>query len=258
MPKTRIQWATDSWNPITGCTPISVGCDYCYARKMAETRLRGRAGYPEDDPFRPGTIHLNRMNAPGGKPKNVFVVSMGDLFHKKADPRMVQRVLRACLDQSQHRYLFLTKRPWNMYHACLSFAESNYGYETELMPVFWWMGASTEDQPNFDLRAPKLARINANRWISVEPMLGPIDISKHHESIDWVVVGGETKSTRARRMKLEWVKSLLEQCREYRIPFFLKAWGEWIEDGAGVRKNTEKSSRLYGSEYKEFPWTTKK
>jgi len=83
---TKIEWADETWNPVTGCTPVSEGCKNCYARRMAN-RMRGRFGYPEDDPFRPATIHEDKLSQPlkWKEPRRIFVCSMGDLF-RRSDP----------------------------------------------------------------------------------------------------------------------------------------------------------------------------
>lgn len=111
---TKIEWATDSWNPITGCTPISEGCVNCYARRMAY-RLKGRFGYPADDPFKV-TFHPDKLDQPfrWRKPRRIFVCSMGDLFHSDVETEWRDSVLRTIALSSRHTFMVLTKRPGQM------------------------------------------------------------------------------------------------------------------------------------------------
>ena len=109
---TKIPWAGEVWNPVTGCTPVSEGCANCYARRMAN-RLRGRSGYPEDDPFRV-TFHADRLDRPmrWKRSRRIFVCSMGDLFHKDVRPEHIDRVFEVMTrDAPHHTYMLLTKRP---------------------------------------------------------------------------------------------------------------------------------------------------
>jgi len=111
---TKIEWTDETWNPVTGCTPISDGCKHCYARRMAN-RLAGRAGYPKENPFAI-TRHPGRYGQPFGwaKRRVVFVCSMGDLFHEDVDPGWIAAVLGACSFAGEHTFLLLTKRPGRM------------------------------------------------------------------------------------------------------------------------------------------------
>ncbi len=111
----KIEWTDETWNPVTGCTPISPGCDHCYAERMAK-RLAGRYGYPKDEPFKV-TCHEDKMNEPFGwkKPKRVFVCSMGDLFHPDVEPWQQYRIFKNAYDlRNRHTFIFLTKRPIRM------------------------------------------------------------------------------------------------------------------------------------------------
>jgi protein gp37 len=111
--KTKIEWTEYSWNPVSGCTPISEGCQNCYAKRMAN-RLRGRCGYPADEPFKV-TLHKDRLEEPLRlkKPRRVFVCSMGDLFHEDVPGWMSFEVMDIILQAKQHTFLILTKRPAN-------------------------------------------------------------------------------------------------------------------------------------------------
>ena len=114
MGKTKIEWTEYSWNPVTGCTPASEGCQNCYARRMAN-RLRGRCGYPADDPFRV-TLHPERLGEPlrWKKPRRVFVCSMGDLFHEDVPDEFIDYVFAVMGRSQQHTFILLTKRPERM------------------------------------------------------------------------------------------------------------------------------------------------
>ena len=236
---TKIEWCDESWNPVIGCSKISTGCKNCYAERLA-TRLRhmekNRSGEKR---------HYTNVVAPGGwngrihfipdrlkqplrwkKPRRVFVCSMGDLFHRNVPLRDVDIVFNAAWKAPQHIYLILTKRPCRMEYYFESCRDRGFSVK------FWeshgfklWKGVSVETQ-NQLLRAGELTQIPAAvRWISLEPLLGPIDLDGSLLwDIHWVVVGAET-GPGARPMKLEWARDLLSQCRAAGVPFFFKAAG---------------------------------
>lgn len=263
---TKIEWVKNrdgsqglTWNPVTGCTKISPGCQNCYAERVSK-RLRGRCGYPAEDPFRV-TLHPERLEEPlrWRKPSMIFVCSMGDLFHEDV-PRWIRfEVMDIILQAKQHIFLILTKRPANM----KDFFEWYYtkaGRTTETIKNLW-LGITAENQEMADLRIPILLQIPAVvRFVSVEPMLGPVDLtavrlpdhlqpdwaygmpygitfdalqpneshiydSENH--LDWVICGGETGPD-ARPMHPDWVRSLRDQCQSADVPFFFKSWGEWV------------------------------
>jgi protein gp37 len=258
MAKTKIEWATHSWNPVTGCTPISEGCQNCYARRMAN-RLRGRCGYPADDPFRV-TLHPERLGEPlrWRKPSRVFVCSMGDLFHPDVQPiwlSMIFNVIREC---PQHTFMVLTKRP--------EIALEHLG-NAMLQPYFGlpnlWIGVTAENQQRADERIPILLQTPAAvRFISIEPCLGPVDLSYYlpknpkkncpenilpyynSHGLNWVICGSETGPL-ARPMKEEWVKNIKDQCVGADVPFFYK---QKIVNGQKVAL-----PELEGKQWAEFP-----
>ncbi len=245
---TKIEWAEETWNPITGCDPISEGCANCYARRMA-TRLRGRYGYPADDPFRV-TFHPERLGQPERwkKPRMIFVCSMGDLFHERVSIDHGCMVLGAAKEAPQHKYLFLTKRPEIMLKAMAFFCGG------EPMPSNWWLGVSAENQQRAEERIPILLQIPAAvRFVSCEPLLGPMDLDIYFSEydyrptydyfrtmypdienkpilirpgIDWVICGGEA-GPGARPMHPDWARSLRDQCVDAGVPFFFKQWGQY-------------------------------
>jgi protein gp37 len=258
--KTKIEWTEYSWNPVTGCTPASEGCQNCYAKRMAN-RLAGRCGYPADDPFRV-TLHPEKLEEPlkWKKPRRVFVCSMGDLFHEQVPDEYIAKVWEIMNNASHHTFLILTKRPQRMkdFLARLGwYIHDRDGYPMEavldeggkytLKNV--WLGVTAENQQRADERIPILLQIPAAvRFVSIEPMLGPVDLSLSDgvdlsmsvgtglkpgksyliNSLDWVICGGESGSG-ARPMHPDWVRSLRDRCQAAGTPFFFKSWGEWAE-----------------------------
>ncbi len=249
MAQTKIEWCDKSWNPVTGCSPVSEGCLNCYAKRMAY-RLKGRYGYPKDDPFKV-TFHPDRLNEPlhWKKPSRIFVVSMGDIFHDDVDGFWLSAIWSIIERCYWHTFLILTKRP------------QRWEPLIPQLPLYknLWFGISCEDQKTADERIPILLQIPAaKRFVSVEPMLGPVDFGNlwlgeerkvdcggcsstpvrgqpycpGHEAggIDWVICGGET-GPHARPVHPDWVRSLKGQCQVSGVPFFFKSWGEWLPVG---------------------------
>ena len=167
--KSKIEWLDGgaSWNPITGCTPISEGCANCYAKTMAETRLRGMFGYDKEDPFKI-TFHEDKVTQPlkWKRPRKIFVCSMGDLFHDDVKNWQIVRVFCAIGLAQQHTFLILTKRPERMKH-----------YMEKFNPKNVWIGVTAENQRTADERIPILLDTPAaKRFVSVEPMLEAMNI----------------------------------------------------------------------------------
>lgn len=234
---TKIEWTHrlgttgETWNPVSGCTKISAGCLNCYAERMSK-RLAGRFGYPADDPFRV-TAHFDKFDAPlkWKKPRTVFVCSMGDLFHKDVGYNVHQTIWDTMEQTPQHTYLILTKRAENMYTTMDSLRVSH-----GILPNIW-LGVTTENQARADERIPLLLQCPAAvRFVSVEPMLEPVDVEgalgfsfrdAHHgyrydvPSVDWVIVGGET-GPGARPMRYGWACNVRDQCKAAGVPFFFK------------------------------------
>lgn len=281
-----IGWTDQTWNPVTGCTPISPACDHCYARRMAK-RLRGRYGYPdmvsEWSPERGGcmvhrdasfdvTLHEDKLRDPlhWRKPRRVFVVSMGDLFHEDVPRRSVIQVFATMALAPQHTFQVLTKRPTRM-QTLLSSGDfwRSVGYAasdragTDICagdqlhpPSNVWLGVTAEDQQRADERIPILLQTPAAvRFVSVEPMLGPVHLEwlkglaslspdwaggtcggtgHPHPLLDWVICGGET-GPGARPMQPEWARSLRDQCHVARVPFWFKGWGQWLAVSQGAQ-----------------------
>ena len=253
MAATKIEWADAAWNPITGCTPISEACDHCYARRMA-TRLAGRYGYDDKKPFGI-TEHTDKFKDPckTKKPTRFFVCSMGDLFHESISFNKIASVLwYATREESKkHTFLLLTKRPERMRDFFAEYYKLGPDFCGETPVKNFWLGVTAENQARADERVSILRRIPAAvRFVSVEPMLGPVDLGgvltkptweeidapdgfgqrliiiPRNDLIHWVICGGET-GPGARPMHPDWVRSLRDQCTGAGVPLFFKSWGEW-------------------------------
>ena len=238
MHPTKIEWTGLSWNPVTGCTKMGPGCRHCYAERMSH-RLKGRYGYPADEPFRL-TLHPDRLDEPllRKKPAVIFVCSMGDLFHGDVPDDFIERVWITMAVRPQHRFIILTKRPERM-------RDWVWKYWRE-PPRNICVGTSAEDQERYDERAYYLMSTPAAcRVLSLEPLLGLIDLGLDKESftgplldsqkrpiakspprkdcIDWVIVGAERKGSRpGRKCEWDWVRKITGAARQADIPLFVK------------------------------------
>ncbi len=216
-----IEWTDATWNPVTGCTKISPGCTNCYAETFAE-RFRGVPNHPYEQGF-DLKLWPNRLGLPSTwkKPKRIFVNSMSDLFHKDVPSEFILQVFEAMNNARWHQFQILTKR-----HERL----------LELSPLIpWaphiWMGVSVENQ-DYAHRIDYLRKTDAHlKFLSVEPLLGPID-NLDLEGIDWVIVGGES-GRRPRPLREEWVQSVRDQCHQSGVSFFFKQWGGTNKKKAG-------------------------
>lgn len=218
---TKIEWCDETWNPVTGCTPISEACENCYAASMAK-RFWG------DRMFTDVKFHRDRLYQPfkWKKPRRIFICSMGDLFHPKIHFPEISSVLALTYKNPQHTFMVLTKRPEIMseYFSYVAQRLAQMSY-LEKMAYPWpapnlWLGVTVENQDRADERRPILLQIPAAlRFVSVEPMLGPIDLKGH--KLHWVICGAET-GPKARRMQPKWAEDLYSQCKAAEIPFFFK------------------------------------
>ena len=230
---TKIEWANETWNPITGCTPISEGCENCYAKRMAN-RLRGRFGYPKDEPFKPGTTHNNITHKPFSltKPKKIFVCSMGDMFHEHVDWNHLFNVWQSMGMIKRHTYLILTKRPENAKRHLLG--DLAFHLQRQSWCNVWpldnvWFGVTAENQKRYDERWSILGNDIPSKlkFVSIEPALEYVNIDIFAPWPDWVIWGPETGPGK-RPYKDEWAESVYEQCREKNIPFFDKRKTGWL------------------------------
>lgn len=244
MSKTNIEWATHVWNPFTGCDAVSEGCENCYARTMAETRLRGRGGYDDVAPFRL-TFHPDRLEEPLHlrRGQRIFVCSMSDIGHPDIEWGAFVDVMRIIKRASKHKFMMLTKRP-EMLLERFQVLAGTHPYTHTLADVSHlanlpnlWVGVTVENQRRADERIPVLLRIpvhpDAGRFVSVEPMLGHIDLydgfyegdddlpGPYRQKLNWVICGAETGACK-RSCNPEWVAFLRIQCQDVEVPFFGK------------------------------------
>ena len=251
--QTGISWADHTFNPWVGCTRVSPGCQHCYAETMMDHRYgkvqwgpQGRRIRTSYDYWRQ-PAKWNRKAAADGVRRRVFVASLADVFENKTDQRAEMDEWREALFHYPHLYdnldwLFLTKRPENvMTMVCPIWHERGF-------PANVWIGASVENQEQADKRIPELMAIPAAvRFLSCEPLLGPIDLgllgTVPHctdnggryeltaDRIHWIIVGGES-GHKARPMNPEWARLIRNQCQEAGVAFFFKQTGEWVaQDG---------------------------
>jgi protein gp37 len=289
--KSKIEWTDATWNPVRGCSRVSEGCRNCYAEHQALriTRFDRAKGVPEGHGAYDGLVTLtsqgpkwtgqirelmDKLDEPirWKKPRRIFVNSMSDLFHDGVSDVFIADVFAAMACAPQHTFQVLTKRPQRMQQLLTSdlFAEL---FEQSLALVcddeptlpqrHIQLGVSVEDQAAADARIPLLLQTPAAvRFLSVEPLLGPVDLpglvyygtessggiqplrEKGYSQIDWVIVGGESGHG-ARLMKAEWAQSLRDQCQAAGVPFFFKQWGGADKKAAG--------RLLDGVEHNGFP-----
>lgn len=209
---TKIEWTDETWNPVTGCTPVSMGCDNCYARRMAK-RLKAMGQKKYEHGFIPH-FHADELDRPEHwrKPRMVFVGSMGDLMHGAFSSEQIQEVIDTMAAYSNHTYQVLTKRASRL--------------EDFNWPENVWVGVTIEHQ-DYVGRARDLLAANATvKFVSLEPLLGPVHFnSAHLGAMDWVVVGGET-GPGARPFNLMWLWKLQEACHGAGVPLFVKQFGD--------------------------------
>ncbi len=233
--RSDIEWTDATWNPVRGCQKVSPGCKHCYAETFSE-RFRGVPGHPFEQGFDlrlvPEALDLPRRWRSG---RLVFVNSMSDLFQDEIPPEFIQRAFAVMRECPQHQFQVLTKRAKRL---------------LELAPnLDWapnvWMGVSVEND-DYKWRIDLLRWVPAAiRFVSVEPLLGPID-KLPLKGIHWVIAGGES-GPRAREMKPEWARSIRDQCVDAGVPFFFKQWG-------GVQRKLA-GRRLDRREWNEMPAT---
>jgi protein gp37 len=211
--RSRIEWTSASWNPVTGCDQVSPGCAHCYAKTFAE-RWRGVPGHPYEQGF---DLRLwpDRLELPlrWRKPKLIFVNSMSDLFHEDIPNEMVEQVFDVMARADQHVFQVLTKRHERLAELA----------QTLPWPDHVWMGVSIENR-RFVHRADYLRPVPAAvRFVSAEPLLGRLD-GLDLTDIHWLIAGGES-GARHRRVDPEWVRDLRDRCSSDGVSFFFKQWG---------------------------------
>jgi protein gp37 len=224
-----IEWTDATWNPVTGCSKVSAGCDHCYAERVA-MRLQ-RIGLQR---YRNGfavTLQPAALNMPlhWRNPRRIFVNSMSDLFHGAVPKEFIDKVFDVMGQANWHQFQVLTKRPGRMAAYLTGFAGTETrpvrvpAYPGRSLPANVWVGTSVENSAVVN-RIDQLRRVPAAvRFLSLEPLLGPLpdlDLRK----IDWVIVGGESGMDH-RPIEVAWVRDIRRQCRAARVPFFFKQWG---------------------------------
>ena len=240
MKTTKIEWTDKTWNPITGCTKFSAGCQNCYAEVMARRlQAMGQEKYKKGFTL---TLHEDSLQEPmlWKKPHTIFVCSMSDLFHKDISFDFIDKVMNIIKQTPHHRYQILTKR-----------AESMKEYfSNRENPKNVWLVVTVENKVSKS-RIDVLRTLNAPiRFLSCEPLLedlGVIDLG----NIDWVIVGGESGRC-ARPMLEEWVLSIKKQCEKQETAFFFKQWGTWGSDGVKRSKHLN-GKKINGRVYQEMP-----
>jgi protein gp37 len=230
--RTSIEWTEATWNPVRGCTKVSEGCRYCYAETFAE-RWRGIPGHPYERGFDLRIVpEVLDLPLRWKRPRMIFVNSMSDLFHEEVPYGFIQAVFDVMRRAPYHRFQVLTKRAKRL-------SELSRGLP---WPQNVWLGVSIEDQVNAH-RLGCLLEVPASvRFISFEPLLGPVDVEL--AGVQWVILGGES-GPNARPMKAEWARALRDQCTTEGIPFFFKQWG-------GRRKHLT-GRVLDGATWEEMP-----
>ncbi len=249
MAESQIEWTDATWNPVAGCTIVSAGCTHCYAMEMARrleamrvakyvglTRISGKK------PIWTGAVREDSgsLTIPLAwrKPRKIFVNSMSDLFHDKVSEAFILAVWDVMRATPHHSYQILTKRPERMKEIVGSLID-------DVLPNVW-LGTSVEDEAA-STRIGMLREVPAAvRFISFEPLIGPVgavDLS----NIDWAIVGGESGRS-ARPIREEWIDEIYAQCEMFDTAFFFKQWGTWGKD------NKRRSKKANGREYRGRTW----
>jgi len=231
--QSSIEWTDATWNPVTGCSKVSAGCKFCYAERLAfRLQAMGQPRYADGFSVR---LHDDLLDAPRRwrSSRLVFVNSMSDLFHESVPLPFVRQVFQTMSQCPQHVFQILTKRSRRLKESAAALP----------WPENVWMGVSVENSRVLSRVKDLLEVPAAVRFLSCEPLIGPLD-ELPLDGIDWVIVGGES-GPGARPMRREWAMSVLRQCRTRGVPFFFKQWG-------GARKKTT-GRKLNGRTYDEMP-----
>jgi protein gp37 len=232
-----IEWTDATWNPVTGCTKITAGCENCYAARFSE-RFRGVPGHPFESGF-DLMLRPERISQPLSwrRPRMIFVNSMSDLFHKHVPREFIDQVFDTMHAADWHIFQLLTKRS-SMMRDYL-----RRRYRDAAPPAHIWLGVSVEDG-HARTRIRHLQEAPATiRFLSIEPLIGPVG-TIDLDGIHWVIAGGES-GPNARPMHIDWARDVRDQCARKGVAFFFKQWGG-IRPKAGGRS-------LDGREWNELP-----
>jgi protein gp37 len=249
MAETHIEWTDATWNPVAGCSIVTAGCTNCYAMQMAKRleamgveKYQGLTRRSGKRTIWNGVVREDRaaLEIPYGwkKPKKIFVNSMSDLFHEQVTDKFILDVWRVMQATPRHNYQILTKRPRRM-------AQLVTDQVGKVLPNVW-LGTSVENAEVRDRVDDLRAVPAAIRFISFEPLIGPVG-SIDLTGIDWAIVGGESGSA-ARPIREEWIDEIYAQCVQQRTAFFFKQWGTWGKD------NKRRSKKANGREYRGQLW----
>lgn len=214
MAASGIEWTGYTWNPVTGCTKLSTGCKHCYAERMAKRlQAMGQENYRNGFSVQ---VHPKTLSRPlqWKTPRTIFVNSMSDLFHASVPSTFIQEVFAAMNAADWHIYQVLTKRTQRL---------------RKMAPILpWhpsvWMGATVETRDHLSRVEDLLATDAKTKFLSLEPLLGPLAEDLPLDGIDWVIVGGES-GPGARPINPEWVRAIRDKCLLHSVPFFFKQWG---------------------------------
>lgn len=242
----KIEWTDATWNPVTGCSRVSPGCDRCYMfAQYPRLRAMGAKGY-EGEPTDVRQM-WDRLDKPlrWRKPRMVFVNSMSDLFHPHVEYEFISQVFNVMRHADQHIFQVLTKRPGNAVGWWQTEIASWFNNE---WPAHIWIGVSVESQ-KYAPRIDVLERLPAPvKFVSAEPLLAPLDLTAHlrRGALQWVICGGES-GRGARPMSTDWARDLRDQCADAATPFFLKQMGGYPNKRGGV------DARLDGALHRAMP-----
>lgn len=249
MAETQIEWTDATWNPVAGCSIVTAGCTNCYAMEMARRldamgveKYKGLTRKSGARTIWNGEVREDNssLSIPYSwkKPRKIFVNSMSDLFHEKVSEDFIVKVWRVMRDTPHHSYQILTKRPDRM-------SEIVRKSIPDILPNVW-LGTSIESSETVSRIDHLRSAPAAIRFISFEPLIGPvgrIDLAHIH----WAIVGGESGRS-ARPIREEWIDEVYEQCESYGTSFFFKQWGSWGKD------NKRRSKKANGREYRGQIW----
>lgn len=250
MSKTKIEWCQHVYNPVTGCSKISEGCQNCYAFSMNK-----RFGDKWNNPDFKVRFHPERLNQPlrKKKPTLYFVCSMGDLFHEDVEIEWLKDIFNVISMSPQHHFLMLTKRPLVMKLKLENLSQmirremakegfSPFNYKKNEFDTYrnLWLGVTAENQEQADKRIPILLDIPAaGHFVSFEPLLEWINIKPEWSELKWSIVGGENSNTNPRDMSESFVYNIYKESEKMNIPFFFKKWGT-VREREGYGKNVKK------------------
>lgn len=249
MAETQIEWTDATWNPVAGCSIVSAGCTNCYAMEMARRleamhidKYRGLTRKSGKRTIWSGNVREDHdaLDIPQRwrKPRKIFVNSMSDLFHDGVSEQFILDVWQVMRDTPHHNYQILTKRPERMAHILTEVVR-------DVLPNVW-LGTSVEDRAAAG-RIELLRLVPAAiRFISFEPLIGPVG-TVDLEGVDWAIVGGESGRS-ARPIRESWIDEIHYQCARYGTAFFFKQWGTWGKD------NKRRSKKANGREYRGRTW----